>query len=386
MRFRRILFVDDEPNFLSGVKRMLHQYRSVWDMRFARSVDDALAQLRQEEFETVVADISMPGKDGFELLVTIRMDPELSDIPVIMVTGLDERTLKLGALELGATDLLNKPVQREELLARIRSALLLKSHHDQIRAQNATLERSVAERTRDLADSRLDLIWCLARAAEQRDGTTGRHIIRVAAYSRAIAARMGLDREFVATLTLASPLHDVGKIGIPDHILKKRGPFTDAEREVMQRHCAIGAEILTPHPGSTELGRIWQGATNRSTDDDGADTAAPSVNPLLQMAAMVARTHHERWNGSGYPDGLAGDAIPLASHIVAVADVYDVLRSARPYKPAFAEERVLAMIRDQVGRHFDPEVYAAFERSLDELSAIAGELADSAGDELAAAA
>ena len=386
MRFRRILFVDDEPNFLSGVKRMLHQYRSVWDMRFARSVDDALAQLRQEEFETVVADISMPGKDGFELLVTIRMDPELSDIPVIMVTGLDERTLKLGALELGATDLLNKPVQREELLARIRSALLLKSHHDQIRAQNATLERAVAERTRDLADSRLDLIWCLARAAEQRDGTTGRHIIRVAAYSRAIAARMGLDREFVATLTLASPLHGVGKIGIPDHILKKRGPFTDAEREVMQRHCAIGAEILTPHPGSTELGRIWQGATNRSTDDDGADTAAPSVNPLLQMAAMVARTHHERWNGSGYPDGLAGDAIPLASHIVAVADVYDALRSARPYKPAFAEERVLAMIRDQVGRHFDPEVYAAFERSLDELSAIAGELADSAGDELAAAA
>ena len=386
MRFRRILFVDDEPNFLSGVKRMLHQYRSVWDMRFARSVDDALAQLRQEEFETVVADISMPGKDGFELLVTIRMDPELSDIPVIMVTGLDERTLKLGALELGATDLLNKPVQREELLARIRSALLLKSHHDQIRAQNATLERAVAERTRDLADSRLDLIWCLARAAEQRDGTTGRHIIRVAAYSRAIAARMGLDREFVATLTLASPLHDVGKIGIPDHILKKRGPFTDAEREVMQRHCAIGAEILTPHPGSTELGRIWQGATNRSTDDDGADTAAPSVNPLLQMAAMVARTHHERWNGSGYPDGLAGDTIPLASRIVAVADVYDALRSARPYKPAFAEERVLAMIRDQVGRHFDPEVYAAFERSLDELSAIAGELADSAGDELAAAA
>ena len=380
MRYDRILFVDDEPAALNALRRMLHDHRREWDMRFVRSVDEALAELRQDTFDAVVADIRMPGRDGFDLLTAIQSDAELQQIPVIMVSGLDERTLKRSALEMGAADLLSKPVQREELLARIRSALRLKRYHDEIRTQNAALERIVAERTRALEHSRLDLIWTLASAAEQRDGITGSHVLRVAAYSRALAQTMALDDGFVEMLTLASPLHDVGKIGIPDRVLKKPGPLTERERALMRRHCAIGARILSAGAAPSALERVWLKGASAAAQRP--EAAAP--NALLQLAASIALTHHERWDGSGYPHGRRGDEIPLESRIVSVADVYDALRSERSYKPAYSEARSLEMIRDQCGQAFDPRVCAALDRSLEALRTIADEFADGAGEFAAA--
>lgn len=369
---RRILFVDDDAKVLNGFRRMLRE--PSWQLSFASNTEAALAHLSEAEFDVVISDVKMPGRDGFALLAAIVESPETRDIPVIMLTGLDDDELKQRALDLGATDLLNKPVRREDLLARIRNALRLRSYVNEIKSQSAVLEQTVARRTRELADSRLDIIWCLARAAEQRDGLTGHHVVRVAAYSSVIARTLGLPDDFVEALTLASPLHDVGKIGVPDNVLNKPSDLTDSEREIIERHCVIGAEILDPDASTTDLFGVWRAALAA----DAARTPR-SLNPVLTMAASIALTHHERWDGTGYPRGLARDEIPLESLIVALADVYDALRSARSYKAAYPEQQTLAMIEEEVGRHFDPEVHSAFKSSLPDIRQIYAQLSDDAG-------
>lgn len=366
---RRILFVDDEPSFLDGLRRLLHAHRETWDMHFVTSVDAALDSLRNAPADAVVSDVAMPGATGFDLLAALPAIDGCEDLPVIMVTGVHEHDLKRRALDLGAADLLSKPVAVEDLVARLRNALRLKACRDGIKARNAHLEQKVAERTKALAESRLDLIWRLARVAEYRDEETGNHIIRVGHYCRTIAETLGLAPEFCETLFHTSPLHDIGKIGIPDHILLKPARLTPEEWTVMKQHCAIGAAILRQDV-LTFAHLFGQDGARR------AATPAQEESSLLPMASAIALSHHEWWDGTGYPYGLAGETIPLEARIVAVADVYDALFSARPYKPAYPESVVLTAMRDQAGRHFDPAVHAAFEQALETFRAIRTEFAD----------
>jgi len=359
----RILFVDDEPAVLSSLRRMLHRERDVWDMTFLDTPHAALAALLRSDFDVVVTDAQMPGMDGLQLIWHLRQAEQTRDVPVIVVTGSADRDLKRKALDLGAADLLSKPVATEDLVARLRSVLRLKACQDELKCQNDLLEQKVRERTRQLEASRLDIIWRLGRAAEFRDEDTGNHILRVGYFSRVIAETLGLDRDFADRLFLAAPLHDIGKLGIPDSILLKPGPLTTEEWHIMRRHCEMGASILQQHSDTERVFKEW-GSQELNTAYESLE------NPILEMAATIALTHHEKWNGKGYPQGLVGEDIPLVGRIVAISDVYDALTSERPYKPAFPEEKVLAVIQEGIGQDFDPEVVAAFDLSFERIRAI----------------
>lgn len=366
---KRILFIDDEPNFLKGIERMLRDRRQEWEIYFAQSVDAALEQTDRIEFDAIVSDISMPGKDGFELLRILHNSDETRDIPVIILTGSGEHLLKARALEMGATDLLSKPVTREDLLARLNSVLRLKSYQDDLIAQNDVLERKVKERTAELEESRLDIILRLGRAAEYRDKETGNHILRVGCYCRILAEELGMTEDFIEDIFLASPLHDIGKIGVPDNILLKPGPLTQDEDLIMREHCAIGADILSEDINIFQMFSVIQ---------ENRENGIPFKfdNPVLTMASTIALTHHEKWDGSGYPSGLSGNDIPLVSRIVMIADVYDALRSVRPYKERYFEADTLEIIKSECGKHFDPVMCAAFERVEENFCAIHNRYSD----------
>ena len=285
------------------------------------------------------------------------------------LAGVGAAELRRRALDLGATDLLTKPFEAEEAIARLRSALRLKSYQDHVKSQQERLEQKVAQRTAELADSRLDILWRLGKAAEFRDEATGHHVLRVACYSRLLGEALGLAPEQVEPLFLASPLHDLGKLGIPDHILSKPGTLSPAEWAVMQRHCEIGARILRQPPKLMKTLLVWRGVT--------ADHAAARVtDPLLEVAATIALAHHERWDGTGYPAGLRGNAIPLPARIVAVADAYDALRSDRPYRPALPAAQAQEVFAQEAGTHFDPDIYAAFVSCAERFDVIQQEFAD----------
>ncbi|MBI2423761.1 MAG: response regulator [Candidatus Hydrogenedentes bacterium] len=357
-----ILFVDDEPNFLDGLRRMLRPQRDQWEMHFAGGVDEALEILHATMMDAVVSDVNMPVKSGFDLLMEIKAHPEFCTAPVIILTGNAETDLKRRALDLGAADLLNKPVNSEDLIARVRSVLRLKMYEDRLRSYNEELEQRVRERTRELELSRQDIIWRLAKAGEFRDRETGEHVMRVACCSRILAKAAGLPGIEVDRIFLTSPLHDIGKIGIPDGILLKEGKLTPVERNFMERHCEIGASILLEQPRNMA---IFLSSMNNQDPGKNAEKASDA---LRTMSAEIARAHHEHWDGTGYPEGTAGENIPVAARVVAIADVYDALRSPRPYKSAFDVKTTLTLMTDLRGAHFDPrlfdvfrEVYAQFE-------------------------
>jgi putative two-component system response regulator len=356
-----ILFVDDEPHILDALKRALRAKNDVWQMHFVGGADAALQAMREISFDAIITDVRMPGKTGFELLEAILSQEETKDIPVIIVTGESDHDLKRRALDIGAADLLNKPVCTNDLIARIGSVLRLKSYQDQIKAQNALLEERVAARTQELIASRQDILWRLAKAGEYRDEVTGNHVLRVSRYCQVISEALGMENDFTEMIRLTSPLHDIGKIGIPDSILHKPGKLTPEEWEIMKQHSAIGAGIIKE---DYTLSNVF------------VTMGARPHNPLLQMAASIALNHHEKWNGAGYPQGLVGEAIPLEARIVALADVYDALSSARPYKPPFAEPEVIACMTEGIGTHFDPYAYSGLERSFDAMHAIRYEYPD----------
>lgn len=368
---KRILFVDDEPNFLAGLRRMLRGQRDHWDLYFAGGVDEALELVKREPIDTIVSDVNMPRKSGFDLLQTLKANDATKDIPVIILTGNAENDLKRRALDLGAADLLNKPVNMEDLIARVRSALRIKEYEDLLREQNAILEQKVWERTEALEYSRQDIIWRLAKAGEFRDQDTGDHVLRVAACSRALAEAMGLEPNFCRALFITSPLHDIGKIGVPDGILFKPGKLTHDERAFMQRHCEIGAAILleVPQDGRTDrMGDAFTIGPGMSTLNGGDE--------LRLLAAEIALCHHERWDGQGYPRGISGQDIPVSGQIVAIADVYDALRSVRAYKPAFSIAETLSTMQASRGTQFAPEAFEAFETIVDRFETIRREYAE----------
>jgi len=354
-----LLFIDDEKRVLDALQRILRPYTARWDVSYAGNGEEAWDLLQQESIDVVVTDVVMPGLNGLQLLKRMQDHSAFSKIPVVVLTGLEDQRLKRNALELGATDLLNKPVAAEDLLARIRNALRLKHYHDELRQSNDRLESQVWQRTEELFCSRLDMIWRLARVAEFRDASSGNHVIRVGCASRIIATELGLDRHVSEGLFLAAPLHDIGKIGIPDAVLLKRGALSRDEWRVMKSHCRIGERILSE---DSQVKTVFQELR-----------AAPALaiesldRSLLETAASIALNHHERWDGSGYPQGLMGAQIPVEARVVAVADVYDALLSRRPYKSPYPEEVALEIMAQNAEAHFDPDVYQAFLRALPEV-------------------
>ncbi len=361
---KRILFVDDEPNILSMLGRMIAQSGQNWQGDYCDSVDKALEALRAENFDTVVSDIRMPSRDGFELIREMRADPRLREIPIIILTGEAERTLKHRVLDMGATDLLNKPVARDDLFARLRSALRLKDYQDQLNHQVLVLDGLVKERTEELERSHHEVVWRLAKAGEFRDDQTGDHVARVAYCSCLLAEGIGMDSDAVDVLFQASALHDIGKIGIPDSILLKPGRLTPEERTIIERHALIGYDILTTPPRIKK--RLIATHFGLHVPTDGP--AIPSH--VLAVASAVARHHHERWDGSGYPDQLAGTAIPWEARAVSIADVYDALVSERPYKTAMSHGEATALIAEQAGRQFDPAFVEVFLGSSEQIMRI----------------
>jgi putative two-component system response regulator len=292
----------------------------------------AISTFKEVQPDLVLLDLTMPHLDGFGVMELLkRLVPEGAYLPILVLTADITSQAKRKALSLGATDFLTKPFDHIEVLLRIKNLLDTRFLHLQLHSQNQLLDEKVQKRTAQLEQAQIEMLERLASAAEVRDDDTGQHIHRVGQLSSRVAFAVGLPDSQVELIRRAAPLHDVGKVGIPDGILLKPGKLTDEEFETMKTHTTIGARILSG--GSSEL---------------------------VQMAEQIALTHHERWDGSGYPQGLAGEAIPITGRIVAIADTFDALTHERPYKRAWRLEDALAEIQRQYGRQFDPAIVAAF--------------------------
>lgn len=349
---QRILIVDCEETSLLAAQTCLQQngYQQILS---TTDVHDALSAIRQCEPDIVLLDVNPPNYSGLEILRSVTADAATRYLPIIVLAkGLDP-DVKQKALKLGATDFLNKPIDPFELIPRVRNALLLKSHREDFAGESARLEAMVRRRTEDLSRSRQQLILGLAKAAEHRDDDTGNHVLRVGRYAGMIAKQMGWSDARVQMLELAAQLHDVGKIGIPDSILFKPGKLDPQEWELMRKHCSFGVEIVEP-VSTQDLSKL------RAHAGLGAEMLHVRSSPMMMMAARIAQTHHEKWDGSGYPIGLAGEDIPIEGRITAVADVFDALSSERPYKKAFPRKKCFEIIQEGRGNHFDPQIVDAF--------------------------
>ncbi|MDB5563289.1 MAG: response regulator [Hyphomicrobiales bacterium] len=296
------------------------------------SPTEAIARCAETQFDVVLVDYTMPEMTGVELTRQLRARDSYRLVPVVIVTSHSDRSVRLEAMAAGASDFVNKPFDQIELRARVRNLLALRQSQIELADRALWLAREVEAATRHLIEREEEVIWRLARALEYRDGNTGEHISRMATVCRLIAEGLGIDAARCRTIYLAAPLHDVGKIGISDAILGKAGRLTADEMAQMREHVAIGARIL-----------------ENSTSD------------LLRVAAIIAQSHHEKWDGTGYPAGAAGEQIPIEGRIAAVADVFDALCSQRPYKPAWPIDKAYAEIVAGSGRHFDPECVRAFQ-------------------------
>lgn len=364
----KIMIVDDEPVTMKVVRRYLREAGYASFVITDRS-QDALELVASERPDVVLLDLLMPVVGGLEILRRLRGNEEFAAMPVIILTAADDQDLKRAALELGAIDFLHKPVDPVDLVPRVRNVLAVKAYQDHLQNYARELEHQVRQRTAELEASRLDVIYCLARAAEYRDNDTGRHVIRVGRFVGVIARALGLDEATASLYAQAAPLHDMGKIGIPDAVLLKPGALDPDEWAIMQKHTYYGCDIVS-NMGSYESPEFPCDVKN--------DPTLPSAprSSLLQTAATIALTHHERWDGSGYPRGLKGPEIPLPGRITTVADVFDALTSQRPYKAAMPLEECLAIMERSRGSHFDPAVLDAFFSCLETILRIRAQFPD----------
>jgi putative two-component system response regulator len=325
----RILIVDDQEQNIRLLARILER-AGYEHIASTTNPEDVMAIRSQFNPDLVLLDLHMRGKDGFEVLTEL-LAPEGGDqLPVIMLTADDTTDMKRRALALGAKDFVGKPFDSAEVLLRIRNLLETKFLHQNLKGQNSQLEQMVAERTRELEQSQLEVLERLAAAVEFRDDDTGEHTKRVGMVSAMLAEAIGLPHATVQLIGRGAPLHDIGKVGIPDNILLKAGPLTTEEFEIMKAHTVIGARML--NNGRSEL---------------------------VRMSQRIALSHHEWWDGSGYPHRTSGQRIPLEARIVAVADFLDALTHDRPYRLAWSIDETLAEIKRQSGSHFDPAITEA---------------------------
>jgi putative two-component system response regulator len=342
----QILVIDDVALNLKLMEHLIRRLPDCTPVLFESSAE-ALAWCAGNDPDLVIVDYMMPAPDGLEFASQFRQLPGKADTPMLMVTANTELEIRYRALEAGINDFLTKPIDRTELLSRARNMLRLREAQKQLEGRAAWLESEVRIATAEIAARELETIVRLARAAEFRDPETGAHIQRMAHCSRLIARRIGLSEAQQEILLRAAPLHDVGKLGTPDRILLKPGKLTPDEWEVMKQHAAIGYEILRE-----------------------------SASPVIQAGAEIAWSHHEKFDGSGYPRGLAGDAIPLFGRIVAIADVFDALTSVRPYKQPWSVDEAVSFMREQSGRHFDPALLDAFFAILPEVADVMSRFRD----------
>lgn len=318
---------------------------------------DVQQMYSNDQFDLILLDIRMPHMDGFEVMMELAKVIEGDYLPVLVLTAQQDMETRMRALELGAIDYVTKPFDSNEVLNRIHNILLIRKLFNERKDYAQLLEKKVEERTRELLRRTIELeqtrhaiIRCLGRAGEYRDNETGNHVIRMSKSSKVLAMAAGLDEQRAELIVNASPMHDIGKIGIPDAILLKPGKLDADEWEIMQRHVAIGGEIL-------------------SQDD----------SELMKMAYTIAMSHHEKWDGSGYPRGIKGEAIPIEGRISAICDVFDALTSERPYKKAWSVEDALALIAENSGSHFDPKLVVLFKKVLPDILKIREHYSDTNG-------
>ncbi len=336
----RILIVDDNASNLLLLEKTLSNanYTSVVSVTDSRKVMELCQGYKPD---IILLDINMPHLDGFQVMEQLKEIGGGHYLPILVLTAQQDIETRLRALESGAMDFLTKPFNTTETLTRIKNMLMVRLLHDQVRNQNIILEQKVRERTAELNDTRIEIIRRLGLAAEFKDNETGYHIIRMSKMCQAIGRAAGMDKCEAELLLNSSPMHDIGKIGIPDNVLLKPGKLDAEEWETMKTHTIIGARMLGGHDSK-----------------------------ILKSAREIALTHHEKWDGSGYPYGLKGEDIPLAGRICAVADVFDALTSVRPYKKAWSVEDSVAEIEKTKGKHFDPRLVDLFISNLDEIVAI----------------
>ncbi|MCA9035720.1 MAG: response regulator [Planctomycetaceae bacterium] len=355
----KIMIVDDEPLNLMTFRQHL-KMEGYENFITTSDPREAMRLLRTEQPDVMLLDIRMPEISGLDILRVIGLDPILQHIPVLILTAATDPETRKQALDLGASDFLQKPIDPNELLPRVRNAIVIKKHYDMAASEAARLELQVERRTRQLEATRQQLILCLARAAEHRDNDTGNHVIRVGRYTSIIAKQMGYAEHKLEMLEQAAQLHDVGKIGIPDSILFKPGKLHQDEYNLMKRHCALGKQIIEPISE-----KEW--SILKTHTRIGESMLHVRSSSLLMLAARIAQTHHEHWNGNGYPLGLKGEDIPLEGRIVAVADVFDALSSRRPYKEPFPRQKCFDILAEGRGNQFDPAVLDAFFACAEEI-------------------
>ena len=329
----KILVVDDEPANLNLMRQIL---KNDYDLSFAKSGADAFANLQKQVPDLILLDVMMPGMDGYEVCQKIKADPRISHVPVIFCTAMTDEGDEIRGFKLGASDYVTKPVRPAVVLARVQTHLKLADQH------RATREEVLLAH-QDLRESRLKALLMLGKAAEFKDNDTGLHVVRMSHYSHMLAAASGWNDDACEVLLNAAPMHDVGKISTPDSILKKPGPLDAQEMAIMRRHCESGAQIIGE---------------------------AQSDTPLFNMAREIALCHHEKWDGTGYPNGLAGEAIPIAARMVAIAAVFDALTSQRPYKAPWPMEKTFAFLEDNAGTHFDPQLIKIFVGLKEEIAEV----------------
>ncbi len=336
----RILIVDDQKLHALFLKEVLGQagYKNVSYLTDPFKVFPAVHELRPD---LIILDILMPHLDGFQVMEKLHDFRVGHYLPILALSAEKSSEVRLRALQSGANDFINKPYENLEILIRIQNMIEMRNLHMVVEDQNKILEAKVQERTKELSDSHLEIIRRLAQAAEFRDNDTGLHIIRMSQYCAKFGETLGLNDSECDLLLHASPLHDVGKIGIPDSILLKPGPLTVPEYEIMKTHTTIGAKLLSG-----------------------------SNSPTMKMAQTIALTHHEKWDGSGYPRQLKGDAIPVIGQIAGLCDVFDALTSERPYKKAWTPEEALKELVNQKGKHFNPVFVDRFIEVFAEIEAV----------------
>ncbi len=351
-----ILIVDDSPTNIRLIGDILSPFYRV---RAANSGEKALKNACKQPLPNLILlDVIMPDLDGYAVLKQLRQNPLTREIPVIFVTSMDETADEEYGLDLGAVDYITKPVRPAILQARVRTQMELKSARDKLLHQNEDLEKEVDRRVQENNQIRDITMKALSNLAKTRDNETGNHILRTQGYVETMARYLAKKSHFACELTdkkidlivKASPLHDIGKVGTPDAILLKPGKLSEEEFGVMKQHAKLGADALR---------------ACMSDIDDIADL------DFLKVAIDIANYHHEKWDGSGYPEGLSGDDIPISARLMAIADVFDALISRRVYKAAFPLEKSIEIIREGRGRHFDPEIVDAFEACIADFIAIA---------------